>query len=202
MSNKLYTCTCERCGKEYTAKRKGSKYCSEGCCRAADRDNKRIKYVGKRQSVCARCGKPLPKFKTLYCSNACCRGSGTHVKKCAMCGKEFITTRLRTLTCSEHCSKRYDYSKKPSRTERYKDITIDKDITLEKLSVRDGGVCQICGEPVNWDDKKTINGLVLCGNYYPSIDHITPISKGGLHSWDNIQLAHRICNSLKCDKVI
>ena len=34
-----------------------------------------------------------------------------------------------------------------------------------------------------------------------SKDHIIPLAKGGEHSWDNIQLAHRICNSLKADKV-
>ena len=29
-----------------------------------------------------------------------------------------------------------------------------------------------------------------------------PIAKGGTHTWDNIQLAHRHCNSIKSDKFI
>lgn len=202
MSNKIYSCVCAYCGKEYTAKRKGTKYCSGECCRAADRDNKRIKYVGKRRSVCARCGKPLPKYKTLYCSKACQRGSGQHTKVCIVCGKEFITTRSGKLTCSAECSKRNYYSKKTSRTDRYKDITIDKDINVERLALRDNNICKICGKPVNWNDKREINGLVLCGNSYPSIDHIKPVSKGGVHSWDNVQLAHRLCNALKSNKVV
>lgn len=196
---------CLYCGKEFTPEKRAGrprKYCSDDCCYNADRDNKRIKYVGKRQSVCARCGKPLPKCKTLYCSKACQRGSGEHTKVCIVCGKEFITTRSGKLTCSAECSKRNYYSKKTNRKDRYKGITTDKDINLEKLARRDGGICQICNRLVDWNDKRVINGRVHCGNAYPSIDHITPISKGGLHCWDNIQLAHRICNTLKSNKVV
>lgn len=29
------------------------------------------------------------------------------------------------------------------------------------------------------------------------MDHKKPISKGGSHTWDNIQLAHHVCNSRK-----
>lgn len=202
MSNKLYTGLCAYCGKEYTAKSTRAKYCSKECRREADKENKRIKYIGKRESVCVRCGKLLPKYKTRFCSVACRRGSGEHIKACIVCGKEFTTTRSRTLTCSELCSKRNYYAKKVSKSERYRDITIDKDISIAKLAIRDGGICQICKKPVQWDDKREINGQVLAGDYYPSVDHIKPISRGGLHSWDNIQLAHRICNSLKSNIVV
>lgn len=29
---------------------------------------------------------------------------------------------------------------------------------------------------------------------------VRPLSKGGLHAWDNVRLAHRICNTKKCDR--
>ncbi|MBQ1292402.1 MAG: HNH endonuclease [Clostridiales bacterium] len=36
---------------------------------------------------------------------------------------------------------------------------------------------------------------------YPSIDHIIPISKGGSHEWNNVQLLCRKCNYTKSNKI-
>lgn len=74
-------------------------------------------------------------------------------------------------------------------------VEYDKDVTLKKVIQRDNGICQICGRPVDIEDK----GDRCVGALYPSIDHIIPLSKGGGHTWDNVQLAHMICNSIKCD---
>lgn len=73
----------------------------------------------------------------------------------------------------------------------------DDSITLKKVCEKYHGVCQICGRKVNWNDIK--NGHVR--RDYPSVDHIVPLSKGGTHTWDNVQLAHMACNAGKCDKV-
>ena len=75
--------------------------------------------------------------------------------------------------------------------------TVDKDITLERLYKRDSGVCYICGKVCDWNDFIVEDGVTICGDNYPSIEHVTPISKGGLHSWDNVRLACRRCNTLK-----
>lgn len=78
---------------------------------------------------------------------------------------------------------------------------IDKDITLEKLYIRDKGICYICNSKCNYDDYKiTDKGYFIAGNNYPSIDHIKPLSKGGTHTWNNVRLACRLCNSVKKDK--
>lgn len=83
---------------------------------------------------------------------------------------------------------------------KYAAIMVDADISLRKLACRDGDQCQICGLFVDWHDAEEVDGTVICGGMYPSIDHIKPISRGGLHAWDNVQLAHRKCNSYKCDR--
>jgi len=70
-------------------------------------------------------------------------------------------------------------------------------ITLEKLVNRDGLTCALCGGLCDWNDKRYGD----CGPLYPSIDHITPISKGGAHTWDNVQVAHFECNSAKRDRL-
>jgi len=67
-------------------------------------------------------------------------------------------------------------------------------ITLEKLIKRDGITCAICGLPCFY-------GGDSLADLYPSIDHIIPISKGGGHTWDNVQVAHRICNVNKSDRI-
>jgi len=86
------------------------------------------------------------------------------------------------------------------RRHKIADARVDSDITIQKLFRRDKGVCYLCGELCDWNDKEVRENVIVCGNQYPSIDHVVPLAKGGLHSWDNVRLAHRICNSLKADK--
>ncbi len=200
---------CEYCGKEFERKSKRGavpKYCSRECCRSADRDNKRIQYVGKREKVCRQCGKELPKNKTRFCSEDCKRrynhiksGLVSHeeiLKKiCLVCGKVFETWRSQQLTCSPKCYR--------VRRQRIKDnygIVIDKGITKEKVAERDRNICQICGRPVDWNDYKYVRGYFVTGDNYPSIDHIIPKTKGGLHEWSNVQLTHYRCNVRKSNK--
>lgn len=66
-------------------------------------------------------------------------------------------------------------------------------MTIADLLVRDERICQICGSliPLDaaWPDPLS-----------PSIDHIVPISKGGTHTFGNVQSAHLRCNMLKGDR--
>lgn len=63
-----------------------------------------------------------------------------------------------------------------------------------------GTTCMLCGGEVDLGDYYHNNREhYIAGNRYPSIDHIRPVSKGGTHTWDNVQLVHRGCNSIKCD---
>jgi len=55
---------------------------------------------------------------------------------------------------------------------------------------RDKWICGICGKVV---DKK----LRYPDPMSKSIDHIKPLSKGGQHTPDNVQLAHLRCNLSK-----
>lgn len=69
----------------------------------------------------------------------------------------------------------------------------DDSITLDFVYKKYNGVCQICGTPVDVNDRCG-NGI---GKKYPTLDHIIPLSKGGTHTENNVQLAHMICNSKK-----
>lgn len=72
----------------------------------------------------------------------------------------------------------------------------DESITLTLLCARDAGICQICGKPV--DDSDIEEGHIR--RNYPTLDHIVPLSKGGTHTWENVQLAHMGCNAGKRDR--
>ena len=67
-------------------------------------------------------------------------------------------------------------------------------ITLQKLIKRDGLTCAICG-------LQCIEGGDYLSDLYPTIDHIVPISRGGGHTWRNVQVAHRRCNLNKSNRV-
>jgi 5-methylcytosine-specific restriction endonuclease McrA len=48
---------------------------------------------------------------------------------------------------------------------------------------RDGGICGICGVSVGQDSWE--------------VDHRIPLARGGLHSYDNVQVSHARCNRSK-----
>lgn len=123
------------------------------------------------------------------------------VKKCYECNKEFTTTSDAKY-CSTKCMKRAnDYRK--SLRKRKRAMTngdVDWSISLAKLIKKETNVCHICGEKCDSNDYIiNENGAFIAGNRHPSIDHVMPIAKGGTHTWDNVRLAHRQCNSIKSD---
>lgn len=147
---------------------------------------------------------------------------GCGLKKNAVNGRKITDNELReeakTLNCREIALK-YDMSEERvyrrakklgidiqtkyggekwyKRASRYGCRDFDKTITLRALIARDNGVCQICGKPT--DDCDITNGHI--GRMYPTLDHIIPLSKGGAHTWDNVQLAHMHCNAGKCNRM-
>ncbi len=62
----------------------------------------------------------------------------------------------------------------------------DKTVYLEAVAERDNDICQICGQTCSVEDR--------------SIDHKIPLTRGGNHTWENVQLAHRRCNARKNDR--
>ena len=59
---------------------------------------------------------------------------------------------------------------------------------------RDIWLCGLCVTPVDpdcaWPDPMS-----------PSLDHILPLSKGGTHTYENVQLAHLTCNVSKGNRI-
>ena len=119
-------------------------------------------------------------------------------KTCVICGLEYHSQFPNQKYCSAKCKR------KMKRTGGYRErakkygVKYERGITLMKVFDRDKGICQICGKQCDWNDRSW-NGVF--GALYPTVDHITALANGGGHTWDNVQLAHAICNSYKRDLI-
>jgi len=184
---------CIICGKEFETARPHKLTCSDEC-----KKERKKRYAQERGTRRPAGGYHDAYIKRRYGSE---ENRQKHLEKtirtgkCIVCGAEYQTRNPAQKTCSKKCGKRLHYSRKTQRIP--KNQIIDKDITLEALFRRDSGVCYLCGKPCDWNDKQEN----IVGPNYPSIDHVVPVSQGGLHSWSNVKLAHFACNAIKSDSM-
>lgn len=193
---------CKICGAEYWKKNGKSKYCSDKCKKTATKERQK-KWREEHPGYLKEWREAHPEYdKEWYESHLHygrdrsrdIRGSKEYERECIVCGKTFKTWLPHKWTCSKECNATYRLKRIPAEQ------IIDADITLKKLFKRDNGVCYLCGEKCDWSDRNADKNAI--GPRYPSIDHVFPVSKGGLHSWDNIKLAHIGCNASKRDKLL
>lgn len=195
---------CEWCGKEFTVPARNAhiaRFCSGKCkdtwwsrtvhgykpIEERNEERRKQKLIRQKRLEKEREARYLERLTT---------------KTCEWCGEEFITDTINKLTCSKECSRKRKNRINHLNSDRRinENNLIDRDITLEKLFKRDGGVCYICGEVCDYEDRAiTTDGHFISGRTYPSIDHVYPLARGGMHSWDNVRLAHHSCNGEKSD---
>lgn len=163
----------------------------------AEREERRIKAEHEAQEAAKRKAERLSR----KVGNETTKRLATHV--CKNCGVEFcqmVTGYNSEKYCSERCQIRWLNRHRSEK--RYNTLMArrhDNNISLERLFNRDKGICYLCGGACDWSDGETKGSTFVAGNNYPSIDHVIAVAKGGTHTWDNIRLAHRICNTLKRD---
>lgn len=108
---------------------------------------------------------------------------------CDWCGDGFIfdwrVSGVLPATCSERCAKR--------RSQRRGGRFVVPDRVRNAIYERDGWRCGLCGDPVT-------AGLDYTDLWSATLDHIEPRSKGGSDAPENLQLAHRWCNSVINDR--
>ena len=68
-------------------------------------------------------------------------------------------------------------------------------VDIDVLLNRQGHICALCGKRINTTNNPNANEA-------KSIDHIIPLSLGGVHSYRNCQAVHRVCNSSKGNRAI
>ncbi|REH88586.1 HNH endonuclease [Staphylococcus felis] len=157
------------------------------------------KHIGDSCNVyyfeCINCYKlHLSKRKTprKYCDDKCksmYKFKRKYHKQCVECNKDYVSNRVNSKFCSESCLRKFSYRKQEinRRLTIKNNGEVDWNISIKGLIKRDGQKCYLCGNDVIFSENTN-------DDYYPSIEHVKPLSKGGTHTWDNVKIAHRKCN--------
>lgn len=215
-----YTKKCIVCGKTFTTWLPHKKTCSDACKEYNEKERKKERDRGRKrkltheeqhaQWIRRRYGSEeahrqyMEEFERKKREQIARTRERKEAEKeanhrfgeCVVCGNQYETYNPMQKTCCTKCSRKLANARKQNRIP--KEQIIDSDITLEALYRRDSGVCYLCGKQCDWDDK---DGNKV-GPNYPSIDHLIPVARGGLHAWSNVRLAHFKCNVDKSDTLL
>lgn len=168
------------------------------CCVKSEREHKRERKRNEEESQ-RLSRKKLRALRLKEIKAETERKKAERIHKCPVCGTETDRPKY----CCSDCARKADNKQRDHRRRmKIRARLIDNDITVEGLYRRDSGVCYLCGGRCNLEDYTVRDGAFVAGDWYPSIDHVVPLAKGGEHSWSNVRLAHRRCNILKSDKII
>lgn len=185
------------------------RHCSDKCRWRSSSATKNRKISERRRSLIYTCHWCLVSFsggeKRKFCSPNCLKSSTSHQKlhgvvnstplrwsSCADCGAVFVSQfgKRRCVAC---------YLPEQDRLRlksalRKGAVALGEHVRIEDLMMRDGPTCGLCGDDIDL----TLDYPDLMSK---SVDHVLPLSLGGTHSMENVQLAHLRCNMSKGARV-
>lgn len=201
--------SCIRCGEDFSHYQ-FREYCSNRCRVAIQRRRSKGLPVSDVETKCDRCKSwfKVRRSDSTHCPD--CRGLTLPIlddRVCPVCDCTFTPIRINQRSCSNDCAQKYwkKHHRVPEpwsdqrRARYHKRRALKRKLPADNIRPRevyerDGWICQICMQPVDetvkWPDPMS-----------PSLDHVTPLSKGGHHVWENVALAHLDCNVRKGDRV-
>ncbi len=216
------TFTCIHCGIVYVNKRfcgEGEKFCSRFCYDEYRKEQTKNKEVVVKKSICKVCNKDFEMTKEYnrnICSDKCRKenerklsydawlrskekNTKTMQSVCKECGKTFIyevQAREREIKfCSKECRKRAC-----GRIAKHRRRLVMQEVKSEHISIaylmkKYHKECQICGCKVHRSNGKDWSPDIA------TIDHIIPVTRGGTHTYDNVQLLCAMCNTRKSNNM-
>lgn len=205
---------CKGCGKSFYRNTSGV-YCNAECRIAYKKSQHQLKQeaLAKRKAEIAE-QRSIDRLnqKLISIVKAYAKFKAIHHKNCKHCGKEYVARNFGTpsLYCSIECRKEssdelkkkyrftecYQKAKRIGKAKRRANLRKQYDpIDPIDIFARDKWKCQLCFKDTP---------MILRGSYdysAPELDHIIPLSRGGLHIIDNVRCLCRSCNALKGNKL-
>jgi 5-methylcytosine-specific restriction endonuclease McrA len=194
---------CGACDKSLEGRGPQTKFCDKRCQWWASK-HPGIPFPTGR--TCEGCGENIDhlNLQARTCSNACQRWKDSHPdgrlrnapKTCATCDGPIVGRRVDTTFCSTICRERDPRHAERSRDKARKRRAVvrgakaDEPVRAVDVFERDNWTCQICSLPI---DRSAPWPYPMS----PSIDHVIPLSRGGMHSMANLRAAHLRCNLQK-----
>jgi hypothetical protein len=188
---------CETCCRWFQRTNNKAQFCSSACRLylretklRAKRPTWKTEPSGTRS--CAACGYRFNVGKPgrIYCDDCtgglCRSASRLSAAPCSVCCKPFIHSGL-VHRCGD-CAFRLNRSKNKRKNKRRSSAPRGERYVLADLIAAAEGICHLCAQPVDL----SASGLNPFG---PTIDHLVPLSLGGIDCRSNVALAHRICNT-------
>jgi hypothetical protein len=195
------------CGRKIVPPRR--RFCSDRCVNRELRSEGYWRRSGRERGHCITCGIAVPALPDGRAAWKCaqCKAiraaerdrvrqdaqAGAHrisYVDCVRCGAVEVrhTSKGRATFCSE-CRKAARSDRNRRKNAQRRGAAKGVPYTLGQVAERDGYRCHLpdCGRKVN---------MALPGSHPmgPTIDHLIPISAGGLDCLTNVRLAHRACN--------
>lgn len=184
-----------------------NRFCSKECAYISKTSFVDTNWAELKEVECVQCGKSIVQTgnnSRKYCSRKCSSKAyavktdnvdRVTKRRCPHCGKTFVPVMgdRRVKYCSVECFNK-SYTKRANLKQRLvKTGLMYNHIHPVDVYERDKWICALCGLIV---DKSLFGTKHPMG---PSLDHVIPVSKGGKHTLDNLQLAHISCNGKKTD---
>jgi 5-methylcytosine-specific restriction endonuclease McrA len=178
MASKVVFCNCQYCNRRF-ASAEPRQFCGDECL---TKKKERTKKQAMKKWTAEKYLRAIQRRK-----------ENARLCSCKQCGIEYTSIRKDAgAYCSRKCTLKYAKKNREhiARASRkigggFSDVDVFKAAKWK---------CTICGIKVH-------QATGQHSETQATIDHVVPMSKGGLHVWGNVQCACQRCNASKSDKI-